>query len=630
MATSEEARRNKYRRRKAMLRRVQRKTGVAFSIIVVVLLILAAKIILINYNRGDEYAKAVLDHQSYTSTTIPYKRGQIQDCNGTILAYSEKVYNLILDPKLVLSDSSYKEPTLSALVQCFGLDRAQLETILATKSTSQYEKLLKELSAEKIAEFKALAEDTKNNPNIKGVWFEESYIRKYPFSTLASDVIGFASAVNGGELGLEIYYNDELSGTDGVSYSYVDEKLDVQSAAKEAVDGNNLITTLDYNVQNIIEKHIKAYNEEKPSNATAVLVMNPDTAEVLGMASYPTFDLNHPRDLSGIYTEEELAGMSDTDVTNALYALWSNYCVSNIYEPGSTFKPFTVAAGLEEGVVQDGDTFECTGAEHVGGWDIRCHSARLGGHGTLTLEESLMQSCNPAMMQIAMKLGGATMAQYQALYGFGSKTGIDLPGEEAGLTKDESMSETDAATNSFGQNLNVNMVQMAAAFSSLINGGNYYQPHIIKRIEKPSGEVVKNNSPTLVRKTTTASVSQLLRQYLKATVDEGLAKRAKVTGYSIAGKTGTAQKGDRQEKKWITSFLGYAPADDPQFVLYVLIDEPYGTTGTDGTTSDTLQLTHDIMEDLLPYMNVYKDVQAEPEDTSNSPVEGTVELPEMN
>lgn len=627
MAINEEARKNRYRRKKAMLKRVHKKIGVAFCIIIVVLLVLIARILIINHSDGETYSKIVLDHQTYMSTAVPYKRGQILDRNGTILAYSEKVYNLILDPKLVLSDSKYKEPTLSALVQCFSLDRAALENILATKSTSQYEKLLRELRAEDIAEFKALLEDTQNHPDIKGVWFEDSYVRQYPFSSLACDVIGFASIANGGELGIENYYNDELSGTDGVTYSYVDEKLDVQSSQKKAVDGNNLVLTLDYNVQNIIEKHIRSYNEEKPSKSTAVLVMDPGDGGVLGMASYPFFDLNDPRNLSGIYSEEELAGMSDTDITNALYSVWSNYCVSDIYEPGSTFKPFTVAAGLEEGVIHDGDTFECKGYEEVGGWKIGCHTVGAGGHGTITLEQSLMESCNPAMMQIAAKLGGPKFAQYSSLLGFGSKTGIDLPGEEAGLTKDENMSDADLACNSFGQNMNVNMVQMASAFSSLINGGNYYQPHIVKRIEKQSGEVVKNNSANLVRQTVTASTSNSLKQYLKATVDSGLAQKAGVTGYSIAGKTGTAQKQPRDEKKWIISFLGFAPADDPQFVIYVTIDEPDGTNGTSGSSADVLQLTHDIMTDLLPYMNVYKDVQAEPVDTSGSPVEGTVEIP---
>lgn len=626
-SSQERAKRNKYRRKKAMLKKVHKKAGIAFLCVMAALAVLAGRIAWINYNHGDAYSKAVLDHQTYTSTTIPYKRGQILTSNGNILAYSERVYNLILDPKLVLSDEKYKEPTLNALVQCFGLNRQELEQTLAVKKDSQYERLAMGLTSDEIADFKALVADTKNNPNIKGVWFENSYVRKYPFSTMACDVVGFASAANGGELGLESYYDDELSGTDGVSYSYVNDNLDVQETTKDAVDGNNIVTTIDYNVQRIIEKYIAAYNEEKPSSATAVLVMNPNNGEVLGMASYPYFDLNNPRSLESSYSQEQLATMSDEDMTNSLYKIWRNYCISETFEPGSTFKPFTVASGLEEGVTYDGDVFYCNGYEEIGGYTIRCHVYnKTGKHGDITLEQALMQSCNPAMMDIAARLGGVKFAQYQRLFGFGSKTGIDLPSEENGIIKKSDMSETDVATNAFGQNINVTMIQMGAAFSSLINGGNYYQPHIVKRIEKDTGEVVKTFEPTLVRQTVTASTSQLLRKYLKSTVDDGLAKKAGVTGYSIGGKTGTAQKGKREDLKWIVSFIGFAPVDNPQVMVYVLIDEPDGTTGTSGTTSDTLILSHDILEELLPYMNIFKDAEAEPVDAADSEDENTVSI----
>lgn len=619
---------NKYRRKKAMLKRVNKKLSVAFGILAVMLLVLIWRIASINYKDGDKYSKAVLDHQSYTSTQISYKRGQIQDRNGTVFAYSEKVYNLIFDPKIVLSDERFKEPTLNALDKCFGslgITREKLENILATKPDSRYEQLYKTLTSDQVAEFKDMLSDTENNPFIKGVWFEDSYIRKYPFSTLACNVVGYASSANGGELGLEYYYDDELSGVDGVSYSYVDDNLDVKETTKNATDGNNIVTTIDYGVQSIIEKRIKAYNDVSPSKTTAVLVMDPNNGEVLGMASTPFFDLNQPRSLTGVYSDEAIAKMTDEQKSEALYTAWKNYCISNIYEPGSTFKPFTVAAGLEEGIIHDGDTLYCNGYEVVGGYTIKCHVAStIGKHGELTIEEALMQSCNPAMMQIAAKLGNVRFAQYQALFGFGAKTGIDLPGEEMGITKSEDMIETDVATNSFGQGVNVNMVQMAAAFSSLINGGNYYQPHVVKRIEKPSGEVVKTFDATLVKQTVTSSTSQYLKRYLKSTVDAGLAMKAGVTGYSIGGKTGTAEKIPRSDHRWLISFIGFAPVDDPKFVIYVIIDEPDGTTGTSGISGDVLTLSHDILTDLLPYMNVYKDIQAEEVDTSEAEVEQTV------
>ena len=629
MVSDEQLRRNKYRRKKVMLRRVHVKGQVALGMVVVILMVLGGQVFRINYTHGDTYAKAVLDHQTYTSTELPYKRGQILTSDGTVLAYSERVYNLILDVKQMLSDEAYKEPTLSALVKCFDLDRGELETRVANNPDSRYQKLLKNLTSDEIEEFKTLADDKTEGKNIEGVWFEDSYIRKYPLGTFACDTVGFASANNGGELGIESQYDDELTGTNGTTYSYVDEGLEVTETQKAAVDGNNIVTTIDYNVQSVIEQCIKEYNEEKPSKNTAVVVADPSNGEILGMASYPTFDLNKPRDISGLYTDEQIATMTDDGYKNALYSLWTNYCVSESYEPGSTFKPVTVASALEEGVVKDGDTYVCNGYEMIGPDRLKCHVYSSGGHGTLTVEQAVMNSCNPYMIHLALELGNAKFSEYQSLFGFGQTTGIDLPGETTGIVYGDKMTTIDAACNSFGQTINVNMMQMMASYCSIINGGMLYQPHVVKRIEFANGEVVKENKATLIRQTVTMSTSKLLRRYLKNTVESGTAKKVAVTGYSVAGKTGTAQKSPRSENKWLISFIGHAPADNPKFAIYVIIDEPDGTTGTSGNSADVLQLSHDILEKLLPYMSVYKDALDEPVDTSNSEDELTVgDVPE--
>ena len=629
MVSDEQLRRNKYRRKKVMLRRVHVKGQVALGMVVVILMVLGGQVFRINYTHGDTYAKAVLDHQTYTSTELPYKRGQILTSDGTVLAYSERVYNLILDVKQMLSDEAYKEPTLSALVKCFDLDRGELETRVANNPDSRYQKLLKNLTSDEIEEFKTLADDKTEGKNIEGVWFEDSYIRKYPLGTFACDTVGFASANNGGELGIESQYDDELTGTNGTTYSYVDEGLEVTETQKAAVDGNNIVTTIDYNVQSVIEQCIKEYNEEKPSKNTAVVVADPSNGEILGMASYPTFDLNKPRDISGLYTDEQIATMTDDGYKNALYSLWTNYCVSESYEPGSTFKPVTVASALEEGVVKDGDTYVCNGYEMIGPDRLKCHVYSSGGHGTLTVEQAVMNSCNPYMIHLALELGNAKFSEYQSLFGFGQTTGIDLPGETTGIVYGDKMTTIDAACNSFGQTINVNMMQMMSAYCSIINGGMLYQPHVVKRIESANGEVVKENKATLIRQTVTMSTSKLLRRYLKNTVESGTAKKVAVTGYSVAGKTGTAQKSPRSENKWLISFIGHAPADNPKFAIYVIIDEPDGTTGTSGNSADVLQLSHDILEKLLPYMSVYKDALDEPVDTSNSEDELTVgDVPE--
>ncbi|MBS5269455.1 MAG: penicillin-binding protein 2 [Eubacterium sp.] len=626
MVSDEQLKKNKYRRKKVMLKRVHTKGMVALVMVVVILMALGGQVFRINYTHGETYAKAVLDHQTYTSTELPYKRGQILTGDGTVLAYSERVYNLILDVKLMLSDVEYKEPTLSALCKYFNLNRSELEQKVSENSQSRYQKLLSNLTTDQIADFKNLMADSTEGKNIKGVWFEDSYIRKYPLGTFASDVVGFASATNGGELGIESQYDEELTGTNGTTYSYVDEGLEVTETQKNAVDGNNIVTTLDYNVQSIIEKCILEYNEEKPSKNTAVVVADPSNGEILGMASYPTFNLNDPRKLTGMYTDEEIKDMSDEEYRNHLYSLWTNYCVSESYEPGSTFKPVTVASALEEGVVKDGDTYVCKGFETVADYKLKCHVfSTIGSHGSLTVEQALMNSCNPYMIHLALEMGNSRFAYYQSLFGFGKITGIDLPGETTGIVYGDRMTTIDAACNSFGQTINVNMMQMMAAYCSIINGGMLYQPHIVKRIESANGEVVKEYKANLVRQTITASTSKLLRRYLKNTVEEGTAKKAGVTGYSVAGKTGTAQKGDRKDNKWIISFIGHAPAENPKFAIYVVIDEPYGTTGTSGSSADVLTLTHNILEKLLPYMNVYKDASDEYEDTSSSPDELTVD-----
>lgn len=626
MVSDEQLKKNKYRRKKVMLKRVHTKGMVALVMVVVILMALGGQVFRINYTHGETYAKAVLDHQTYTSTELPYKRGQILTGDGTVLAYSERVYNLILDVKLMLSDGEYKEPTLSALCKYFNLNRSELEQKVSENSQSRYQKLLSNLTTDQIADFKNLMADSTEGKNIKGVWFEDSYIRKYPLGTFASDVVGFASATNGGELGIESQYDEELTGTNGTTYSYVDEGLEVTETQKNAVDGNNIVTTLDYNVQSIIEKCILEYNEEKPSKNTAVVVADPSNGEILGMASYPTFNLKDPRKLTGMYTDEEIKDMSDEEYRNNLYSLWTNYCVSESYEPGSTFKPVTVASALEEGVVKDGDTYVCKGFETVADYKLKCHVfSTIGSHGSLTVEQALMNSCNPYMIHLALEMGNSRFAYYQSLFGFGKITGIDLPGETTGIVYGDRMTTIDAACNSFGQTINVNMMQMMAAYCSIINGGMLYQPHIVKRIESANGEVVKEYKANLVRQTITASTSKLLRRYLKNTVEEGTAKKAGVTGYSVAGKTGTAQKGDRKDNKWIISFIGHAPAENPKFAIYVVIDEPYGTTGTSGSSADVLTLTHNILEKLLPYMNVYKDASDEYEDTSSSPDELTVD-----
>lgn len=624
MVEKYDKRNKKYRQKRALLKSARSKMSVTFVIFMVILIALSVRILFIQYVDGDKYTKTVLDQQSSVSTVLPYKRGQILDSNGTVLAYSEKVYNLILDPKVLLQNQKCVDSTLDALVQYFNLDRANLENILATKSNSQYQKLLKELTEDQISEFQTAKSE---RSDIKGVWFEEGYLRKYPYGTLACDVIGFASVANGGEIGLEKQYNDELSGVDGAVYNFVNEYIESESAQKEAVDGNNIVTTIDYRIQSVMEKKVAEMMELRPATSACAIMMNPNNGEILGMVNWPYFDLNNPRDISGIYSEEELNAMTDEEKLEALYSVWSNYCVSNIYEPGSTFKTLTVAMALEENAIKDGDTFYCGGSVSMAGYTLRCH----GTHKTVDVTKSLAYSCNPALVQIGAKVGAKMFSKYESLFGLGSKTGIDLPGEEKGLIQPETMQEIDLACASFGQNINLTMVQMCAAYSSVLNGGNYYQPHIVKRIETSEGEVVKNIEPTLVRQTVTEETSELIKRYLKSVVEDGTGANTYLEGYSIGGKSGSAQKHPRSEKRWIMSFIGAAPIENPNYLLYVIVDEPYGTTGNPGMSDDAKDIYREIFRDLIPYLGIYKDTQDEaPVVDESVKTESGVEVPEGN
>ena len=624
--------------KETMLGRMRTKAGVAFFIAIVISAILIIRVIGINVASGEEYSKIVLNHQASTSKRITGKRGEIRDRNGTIFAYSKKVYNLIIDPNRLLSeDGKYKEDTIEALTSMFDITREDIEKKLIEKPASKYEKMLVNLEEEKVTPFLEFEEEENKKPkserkNIDGVFFEDTFIRAYPFNSLASDTIGFASVLNGGEIGLERQYDNELTGVDGLSYTYIDENLEVDNVVKQPIDGNNIITTLDYGIQNILEKYIREYNEKKPSVNTAVIAADPNTGEILGMASYPNFDLNNPRDLTKAVKPEELEKMDEDAKTDALYGLWSNFCTSRVYEPGSTFKSITIASALEDGKAKDGDKFSCYGSKYVGGFNVGCWRIDVGGHGELDLEEALADSCNVALMDIGLNLGAESMVKYQSMFGFGNKTGIDLPGEERGIVYDaDSMQDIDVATNSFGQSLNVNMVQMIGAYCSLINGGNYYQPHVVKAITDSKGNVVKTINPSVVRRTVTKETSDTIRHYLESGVEKYAVQYSKVEGYSMGGKTATAQKIPRSERKWLISVMSFAPVENPKVLLYVLIDEPDGTTGGGGDGMDSQYLTKSIMTELLPYLAISrtddKDVVMPNADEGNNP-DGGVDTPD--
>lgn len=596
---------------------MQKKLIMLFVAIVLVFIFLVGRITYINAASGDRYTKVVLDQQQYDSRSIPFKRGDIVDRNGTKIATSERIYNVILDMKVMLSNDKYIEPTMAVLKECFGIEEETVRELMETNPSGRYNILKKGVDYNTASKFNEINEDYKNHPYVKGIWLEEDYIRKYPYNTLASDVIGFTVDGNVGCNGIEASYNSILNGTDGREYGYQDESAAFEQTVKEPENGKTIVSTIDVQVQSIVEKHIQAFNDAHKNEAvqgegskdTAVIVMNPQNGEILAEASYPNYDLNNPRDLTKYYTEEEISAMTDEQRLDTLNSLWNNFCVSDTYEPGSTFKPFVVSAGMELGVLSGGESYTCNGMLHVADHDIHC--SNRSGHGAQTLKQAVENSCNVAMMYIGEDIGVEDFCRYQELFGFGEMTGIDLPGEASTkglLYVPESMDPSSLATNAFGQNFNVTMTQLAASFCSLINGGNYYKPHIVKQIQDENGNVTESKDPVLVKRTISAETSQIIKEYMHSVVENGTGASAAVEGYDVGGKTGTAEKLPRNKEKYLVSFIGYAPQENPQVVVYVVVNEP--NAKIQANSRFATEMAAAIMKEIFPYLGIEKSAEA--------------------
>ena len=622
--------------------RMKRKLALVFALIVLALIGVNVRLAYINKTSGDKYTKKVLAQQDTNSVVLPFRRGDILDRNGTILATSEKVYNLILDPKVLWQNQDKEdaekdcvEPTIKALVQYFELDESELRTTLSEKKDSSYVILRKQLSKDEIADFKAAQEDKETENKIKGVWFEDSYIRRYPYNSLACHVIGYTVTGNQGQTGIEEEYSDTLNGINGRSYKYLNEDLEQSTSVKKAVDGNTVVSTIDATLQGIAEKYIGKFIEDYTNKSVegpaakniGVLMMNPQTGEILAMAGDVDFDLNNPQDLvgNGYLTQEQVDAMSEEEQLDAKNQMWRNFCISDGYEPGSTVKPMTVAAALELGLVNDSTTFLCDGGQVIVQGQPKIKCAKKTGHGIISLEGSLMFSCNDALMQMGAMIGYDNFLKYQQIFNFGLKTNIDLPGETNNastvFTKD-TMGPVELATSSFGQGFNTSMIQVASAFSSVINGGYYYQPHVVKKILNAEGGTVETVNPVLVRQTISNKTSSMIRQYLYHTMygtadangNNPTGKKGRVAGYTMGGKTGTAQKVPRSARKYLVSFIGFAPADNPQVVCYVVVDEPNADSPTTQASSAFAQeIFKNIMKEAMPYLNIPRNAEI-PED----------------
>lgn len=703
------ARRRKNNKPQRFTGKMQKKLTVLFLLIVVAFGALSVKLYAINRDNGEEYKKQVLSQQEYDSKALPAKRGEILDCNGTKIAVSQKVYNVCIDAKTLNGkEGQFIEPTLDALYDSdieFSYTREDLKKYITGNPTSQYRIIAKKQPYDAVSGLMDKLNNRAQNPNIKGVWLENTYQRTYPYGSLACDVIGFVQGDNEGAYGLEEFYNSTLNGIPGREYGYLNDDENLERTIKPADNGKTLITSLDVNIQSIVEKHILAFNKEHEneyregngSKNTAVIIMKPDSGEILAMASYPVFDLNDPRNTDGLtvvvdeeeYSTQGVVNISGEDgdresgeeeegakapaegdenptevdisvdeeeapegesVTapagtrknasagpgepgepgeeealepepepsgpktyeeayeearmEALNALWKNFCINQTYEPGSTYKPFTMAAGLEEGILTGNESFNCQGVKEVGGHQIHCNN-RLG-HGILDFSGALEQSCNVAFMDIGAKMGKTIFMKYNRLYNFGLKTNIDLTGEAMtnSLVFDpETMVPSDLAISSFGQGFNVTMIQMVTGFCSLINGGYYYQPHVVTRIVNDDGATIKTIEPRVLKQTISEETSAKIVELCNNVVSKGTGKSARPAGYRIGGKTGTAEKYPRKRGNYVVSFMGFAPADDPQIVIYTVIDEP--NVPSQASARYATILTKDILTEVLPYMHVF-------------------------
>ena len=615
--------RKRKRRKKSQRLQVwmQRKLILFFDGICVLFVFLIGRIVYIETTSGQKYEKIVLAQQEYSSKVIPYRRGNIEDSKGTALASSIDVYNVILDCKELNRYPELIDSTMEVLAQCFPeVDITDARARLTDKPDSQYEVLAKKVSYEEESAFET-ASDERNSDKVEdnevaGIWAEKEYTRQYPYGSLAASIIGFSSSGNYGVTGLENQYNDKLNGVNGRSYGYVNEDSDVEKTVIEPENGKTVVTSIDANIQAIVETELQNWNnahllndytlEAKSTGSvnTACLVMNPNTGEILALASYPFFDLNNPRDLSAYYSEEELAAMTEEQKMDILNGLWQNYAVTHTFEPGSTFKTFTIATGLDTGTLTGNETYNCTGSLNINGDPIHCW--KTAGHGVETVGTALRDSCNVALMGMAASIGARNFASYQSRFGFGQKTNIDLPGEPrtASLLYTEEQLEQyiNLATNSFGQNFNTTMVQLASAFCSVINGGKLYQPHLATAIKDDSGNIVENIEPVVLKQTISEDTCDIMRQYLRSVVREGTGTASQVAGYSVMGKTGTAQKQPRSENNYVVSFIGAVPAEDPELVIYVAIDTP--NVGSQDTCHGSGEITHNILTQILPYLNV--------------------------
>lgn len=516
---------------------------------------------------------------------IKAARGKLLDANGTVLATNKSVCTI----SVIHNQMEEPEKVIAMLVKELGISEETARK--RVEKVSSIERVKTNIAKETGDAIRAYG--------LSGVKVDEDYKRYYPYGTLASKVLGFTGADNQGILGLEVKYDEYLQGTNGKILTLTDARgIEIENAGEsrlEPVNGYDLCLSLDYNIQMYCEQAAKKVCTKKSADSVSVIVMNPQNGELMAMVNYPEFDLNDPFTLVGDNGE----AVSAEEKQNLLNKMWRNQCISDTYEPGSTFKIITAAAALEEGVVKLDDTFYCPGYKIVEDRRIRC--ARTTGHGAETFETGIMNSCNPVFMELGERLGAENFAGYFKQFGLLSKTNIDLPGEAGTIMhKTENIGPVELATISFGQSFQITPIQLVTTVSSIINGGTRVTPHFGVSVQDADGNTVKTFSYETHENICTAETSETMRYLLEKVVSEGTGKNAKIEGFSIGGKTATSQTLPRSDHKYISSFLGFAPADNPQVLVLVVINNPQGIY-YGGTIA--APVAKEIFENILPYLD---------------------------
>ena len=560
---------------------------VVFALIFLMTGVLIGRLVYLMVFRSEYYVEQAKDlHER--ERDIKAARGQILDRNGVVLAANRTVCTI----SVIHSQVTDPETVIRVLAKELGMDE---ETVRKrVEKVSSIERVRTNVD-------KSVG-DAIRAYGLAGVKVDEDYKRYYPYDTLASKVLGFTGGDNQGIIGLEVKYDDYLQGTNGKILTLTDARgVEIENAGEsrlDPVDGNNLVISIDYNIQMYAEQVATKVMEQKQADHVSILIMNPQNGEIYAMANVPEFNLNEPF----VLNYDAGTDMDAAKKQELLNQMWRNPCINDTYEPGSTFKIITASAALEQGVVTLNDNFFCPGYKIVEDRRIRCHKA--GGHGAENFEQGLMNSCNPVFMELGLRLGADNFYHYFRQFGLLSKTNIDLPGEAATIMHSlDNIGQVELATMSFGQSFQITPVELATTVSSIINGGRRVTPHFGVKVQTPDGEDVEILQYDQVDGIVSEETSKTMRMLLEKVVSEGSGKNAKIEGYAIGGKTATSQTLPRSAHKYISSFLGFAPAEEPTVLCLVIINDPQGVY-YGGTIA--APVCKEVFENILPYLEIEK------------------------